>query len=140
MMKSPVFLVVFILLSFVSKGQDTSKTSSGLRYVILEAGDGETPSNGDEVKVRYIGYLSDGSIFEAPSSAFRYTLGDKGIIPGWNEGIALMKEGAKYVFILPPSLGYGEKGSKDFFNPEEYAVPPNETIIFDIELLKVKQK
>jgi len=121
-------------------GQDTTQTSSGLKYVKIDKGFGQKPALGDEVKVAYTGYLSDGTLFEGPVGSFKYILGEKNILPGWNEGIAKMAEGAHYVFILPSHLAYGEKGSKDFLDPTKYVVPPNETLIFDIVLKKVKKK
>lgn len=119
-------------------GQDTTKTPTGLQIVTLEKGEAQMPKVGQEVKVKYVGFLENGVIFEESEGAFKYILGDKTIIPGWNEALQMMHLGEKAVIILPPHLAYGAKGSRDQFEPEKYSVPPNATILFEITLLKIK--
>lgn len=121
-----------------SFGQDTLKTPTGLQIVTLEKGETQMPKVGQEVKVKYVGFLVNEQIFEESEGGFKYILGDKTIIPGWNEALQLMHLGEKAIIILPPHLAYGAKGSKDQFEPEKYSVPPNATIIFEITLLKIK--
>jgi FKBP-type peptidyl-prolyl cis-trans isomerase len=121
-----------------SFGQDTVKTPTGLQIITLEKGEAQMPKVGQEVKVKYVGFLENGQIFEESDGGFKYILGDKTIIPGWNEALQLMHLGEKAVIILPPYLAYGAKGSKDQFEPEKYSVPPNATILFEITLLKIK--
>lgn len=121
-----------------SFGQDTLKTPTGLQIVTLEKGETQMPKLGQEVKVKYVGFLVNEQIFEESEGGFKYILGDKTIIPGWNEALQLMHLGEKAIIILPPHLAYGAKGSKDQFEPEKYSVPPNATILFEITLLKIK--
>lgn len=106
-------------------------TSSGLQYVILKEGEGKKPSRQDTVRVHYTGSLLDGQVFD--SSVQRGTPAEFGlsqVIAGWTEGLALMKEGAKYRFFIPDDLAYGERGAGN-------AIPPGATLVFEVELLKV---
>lgn len=106
-------------------------TRSGLQYLVLSEGTGKSPKLSDTVVVHYRGTSING--FEFDSS---YTLSDpvefplKGVIKGWQEGVQLMKEGAKFRFFIPSKLAYGENGSG-------IDIEPNETLIFEVELLKV---
>ena len=107
-------------------------TASGLKYSVLVAGpEGKHPKVGDKVKVHYTGWLTDGKVFD--SSRLRgepteFQLG--GVIPGWNEGLALMSVGSRYKFTIPPNLAYGDEGQA----PD---IPGKATLIFDVELLGV---
>jgi FKBP-type peptidyl-prolyl cis-trans isomerase len=106
-------------------------TASGLQYKIVQAGTGPSPTLDDTVIVNYRGTLVDGTEFD--SSAKRGQPAEfpiKGVIPGWTEGLQLMKKGGKAVFFVPPELGYGDR--------QRQQIPPNATLIFDVELLDVK--
>ncbi|MCB0193714.1 MAG: FKBP-type peptidyl-prolyl cis-trans isomerase [Anaerolineae bacterium] len=113
--------------------EDVQTTSSGLQYVILEEGTGKSPGEGSLVEVHYTGTLEDGTVFDSSHDRGRpieFPLGKGQVIPGWDEGIALMKEGSKARLIIPPDLAYGEQGAGG-------VIPPNATLIFDVELVSV---
>jgi len=107
-------------------------TASGLQYEVLKAGQGKTPSAEDTVEVHYRGTLLNGTEFDSSykrNSSISFPL--NGVIKGWTEGLQLMKEGAKYKFYIPSELAYGEQGAGQ-------SIPPHSTLIFEVELLKVK--
>ncbi|MFO7939395.1 MAG: FKBP-type peptidyl-prolyl cis-trans isomerase [Bacteroidales bacterium] len=111
---------------------DVQVTESGLQYEVLEEGTGVSPTAKDTVSVLYKGTLVDGTVFDENQNAdnpARFHLGR--VIPGWVEGLQLMKEGAKYRFYLPTELAYGTNVRPG--GPIE----PNMALIFDVELLKV---
>lgn len=113
------------------KKEFTSVTASGLRYIVLKEGTGKMPSATSKVTVHYTGSFLDGNIFD--SSVQRGEPIDFGlnqVIPGWTEGVQLMKEGAKYKFYIPYQLAYGEQGYPG-------AIPPKSDLIFEVELIKV---
>ncbi|MDK8755878.1 FKBP-type peptidyl-prolyl cis-trans isomerase [Acinetobacter radioresistens] len=106
-------------------------TKSGLQYQIIRAGQGKTPKPTSQVKVHYEGRLLDGTVFDssiARSQPVDFQLNQ--VIEGWSEGLQTMKEGGKSRFFIPAKLAYGEIGSGD-------AIPPNSTLIFDVELLQI---
>jgi peptidylprolyl isomerase len=108
-------------------------TESGLKYAILEPGEGSNPENGNVVTVHYTGYFEDGIKFDSSverDEPFSFVVGNRQVIPGWDEGIRLLKKGGKAKFIIPPSLGYGAAAIG--------SIPPNSTLIFDVELVDVK--
>lgn len=108
-------------------------TKSGLNYVEVEAGEGKAAKKGQRVAVHYTGRLENGTVFDSShkrGEPIRFTLGVGQVIAGWDEGISLMKEGGKATFIIPPDLGYGARGAGG-------VIPPNATLIFDVELVKV---
>lgn len=110
-------------------------TASGLQYIELTPGTGEAPSPGDVVSVHYRGTLADGSEFDSSygrGEPFTFALGQGMVIPGWDEGIALMKEGGKARLIIPSNLAYGEQG----FPP---VIPPNATLTFEVELVDIAE-
>jgi FKBP-type peptidyl-prolyl cis-trans isomerase len=115
-----------------NKGKDGIQiTESGLQYRVLEEGAGESPQSTDQVTVHYTGKLIDGTVFD--SSVERgepAQFGVNQVIPGWVEGLQLMKIGAKYEFFIPQELAYGEQGSQG-------AIPPFAALIFEVELIKV---
>ena len=107
------------------------KRESGLQYEVLEEGAGKSPTARDQVTVHYTGYLEDGTVFDSSlARAEPATFPVGGVIPGWIEGLQLMKEGAKYRFTIPSDLGYGPRGSPP-------TIPPNATLIFVVELIKI---
>lgn len=120
--------------AFDVKGKDTLTTASGLRYIMVSQGTGVKAEAGKTVDVHYTGYLMDGKIFDSSierGDPISFPLGQKMVIPGWEEGIALMKVGDKIRLIIPSELGYGANGAGG-------VIPPNATLVFDVELMNVK--
>jgi FKBP-type peptidyl-prolyl cis-trans isomerase FklB len=115
--------------------EGVTTTASGLQYsVVTDAADASAalPKETDTVSVHYTGTLIDGTVFD--SSVERNepaTFPLNGVIPGWTEGLQLMKVGAKYRFFIPSALAYGEAGAPP-------VIPPNSTLIFDVELLSIE--
>ena len=110
------------------------KTASGLEYIEIEAGTGAQAEAGKTISVHYTGKFQDGKVFDSSVSRgdpITFQLGKGKVIKGWDEGIALMKVGGKAQLIIPPNLGYGERGAGG-------VIPPNATLIFDVELVYVK--
>ncbi len=110
------------------------QTPSGLWYVVEQEGTGAQATAGKQVSVHYAGKLQNGTEFDNSykrGEPISFTLGAGQVIPGWDEGIALMKEGGKYKLIIPSELGYGKRGAGG-------VIPPNATLIFDTELVKVQ--
>jgi FKBP-type peptidyl-prolyl cis-trans isomerase len=102
-------------------------TSSGLQYKVLIMGNGRKPTHRKKVKVHYRGLLLSGLQFDSSfDSDEPIELRLRDVIKGWEEGLQLMPAGSVFVFLIPPELGYGERGSDP--------VPPNATLIFEIEL------
>ncbi|MFA5517101.1 MAG: FKBP-type peptidyl-prolyl cis-trans isomerase [Desulfuromonadales bacterium] len=107
---------------------------SGLQYKVIEEGAGPKPQPSDTVKVNYEGKLPDGTVFDSSYKRGEpATFPVTGVIPGWTEGLQLMKEGAKYEFVIPPALAYGERGAGP-------VIGPNATLAFTVELLEVNPK
>jgi FKBP-type peptidyl-prolyl cis-trans isomerase len=107
-------------------------TKTGLQYRVLRKGNGKSPAPTAEVEVHYKGTLVNGQQFDSSydrGEPARFPLNR--VIPGWTEGLQLMKEGAKYEFVIPASLGYGTMGAGN-------SIPPNATLIFEVELFKVR--
>ena len=104
-------------------------TPSGLQYKVLQEGNGRTPVATDTVRVHYRGTLIDGTEFDKSSSPIEFPL--NGVIAGWTEGVQLMKEGSRYEFYIPSMLAYGKRGAGGVIGPDE-------TLIFEVELLKVR--
>ncbi len=119
---------------YVYQRRDHSiKTPSGLRYTDLVVGTGPSPVRGQKVTVHYTGRLENGTQFDSSvgKAPMTYQLGKDPMIKGLDEGVMTMKVGGKRQLIVPPNLGYGSQG-----NPP--AIPPNSTLLFDLELLGVK--
>lgn len=113
---------------------DFTTTESGLKYFDIVEGDGEEAVSGMSVTVNYTGWLTNNIKFDSSLDAgtpFTFVLGTGGVIPGWDEGVAGMKVGGKRQLVIPSELGYGETGGG--------TIPPNATLIFDIELLEVAE-
>ncbi|MDP4200742.1 MAG: FKBP-type peptidyl-prolyl cis-trans isomerase [Bacteroidota bacterium] len=120
------------------KHGDTVVSKTGLKYIDLKVGKGAMPVKGQTITVNYTGKLVDGKTFDSNvDPAFHHTepfstaIGVGQVIPGWDEGMVSMKVGGKRRLIIPPQLGYGARGAGA-------AIPPNATLIFDVELLGVK--
>lgn len=117
-----------------SLGAGFEKTSSGLRYQILQKGDGEKAQKNKTVSVHYKGQLSDGTVFDSSykrNQPIEFSLGMGQVIRGWDEGVALLKVGDKARFVIPSHLAYGSRGAGG-------VIPPNANLIFDVELMSVK--
>lgn len=129
------------------KGLAAQKTESGLYYVIEEEGTGEPVSVGTTMHVNYAGYLLDGTLFDTsvesiarennmfnegrPYEPLPVTVGMGQVIPGWDEGLLLLKKGSKGKFIIPSPLAYGENGAGDM-------IPANSVLVFDVDVAEVK--
>ena len=115
-----------------SVSQDAETTDSGLKYIMLEEGTGNSPMSGQNVSVHYTGYLLDGTKFDSSydrGEPITFPLGQGRVIKGWDEGISLLKVGGKAKFIIPPDLAYGSRA----IGP----IPANSILIFEVELVDI---
>ncbi len=127
-------VVLLLTLTLVACGEKTVTTDSGLQYIEIKKGSGPAPQAGEIVAVHYKGTLEDGTEFDNSYSRgepIRFPLGQGMVIPGWEEGIALMREGGKAKLTIPPELAYGERGTGG-------VIPPNATLIFELELVSIQ--
>lgn len=107
-------------------------TASGLQYEVMAPGEGDSPTDGDVVKVHYKGTLIDGTVFDSSidrKEPAEFPLGQ--IIKGWDEALKLMKPKAKWKLTIPPELAYGDRGAGP--------IPPNSVLVFEVELLDIKK-
>jgi FKBP-type peptidyl-prolyl cis-trans isomerase FkpA len=115
---------------------DVVTTASGLRYKVIQTGEGKSPTENDVVLVSYKGTLKDGTVFDQnPQAGFPVT----GVVPGFSEGLKIMQRGGKYRLWIPSELGYGPEDQK---NPQtgQVAIPGGSELIFDVELLEYKSR
>ncbi len=113
-----------------AKQDGVTVTASGLQYKVLAEGSGDSPKVTDTVKVHYEGRLISGDVFDssiARGEPVSFPL--NGVIPGWSEGVQLMKVGSKFQFTIPSALAYGPAGTGP--------IPPNSVLVFDVELLEI---
>lgn len=108
-------------------------TASGLQYEVIKEGEGRSPTPMDVVTCHYAGWLTDGTLFDSSyQRAFPMSFQLAGVIPGWTEGLQLMKPGAVYRFVIPAKLGYGARAAGK--------IPPNSTLVFQVELVKLGEE
>lgn len=120
-------------------GLKTTKTASGLHYIVVKEGTGAKPTAGQVVSVHYVGKLINGKEFDSsyknPQSGGKpvdFPIGQQMVIPGWEEGIMNMRKGGKSTFIIPSALGYGEAGVPN-------TIPANSVLVFEVELIDIKK-
>jgi FKBP-type peptidyl-prolyl cis-trans isomerase len=117
--------------NFLDCNEEAVKTDSGMVYCPMKEGDGKQPTVNDSVEVHYHGTLPDGTVFDSSvdrGQTISFPLG--GVIKGWQEGLAMMKEGGKATLVIPSDLAYGDAGSGE-------VIPPGATLKFEVELFKV---
>ena len=117
-------------------GAKAVTTESGLRYEDIVVGTGASPQRGHDVTVHYTGMLVDGTKFDSSLDGgrpFTFQIGVGQVIKGWDEGVMGMKVGGKRKLVIPPQLGYGARGAGA-------VIPPNTTLVFEVELLDTKEK
>ena len=118
-----------------TKVNKMTTTDSGLKYVDVVVGNGASPTRGKQVKVHYTGTLENGTRFDSSvdrKKPFSFIIGIGQVIKGWDEGVMGMKVGGKRKLVIPANLGYGARGAGG-------VIPPNATLLFDVELLDVQK-
>jgi len=129
-------IILFVLLLAMTAGACRKKaqmTQNGVTWEVIKEGTGAAPQKGDSVSVHYTGWLEDGTKFDSSvdrNEPFSYRYGRGQVIQGWEEAVATLKVGGKAKFTIPSDLAYGERGAGG-------VIPPNATLIFDIELLAI---
>jgi FKBP-type peptidyl-prolyl cis-trans isomerase len=139
-MRYTLTLTILVLTVTIAAGQDKmTTTKSGLKYMDQKVGSGDVAMKGNTVSVHYTGWFytegKRGAKFDSSldrNMPFEFKLGARQVIPGWDEGVEGMKVGGKRELIIPPDLGYGPRGMPGI-------IPPNSTLNFEVELLKVSK-
>jgi peptidylprolyl isomerase len=134
LMAAPILATFSSRAAHAAQGAKVITTSSGLRYVDVVVGTGATPKPGQTCIVHYTGTLENGKKFDSSrdrNEPFSFTIGQGQVIKGWDEGVSTMKVGGRRTLTVPASLGYGARGAGG-------VIPPNATLIFDVELLGVE--
>ena len=133
------FLVTSTIRTNAQNPGRTMTTASGLKIIDTQVGTGATPRTGQTCVMHYTGWLYEngqkGKKFDSSvdrNEPFEFPIGQGQVIAGWDEGVATMKVGGKRTLIIPPELGYGARGAGG-------VIPPNATLIFEVELLEVKR-
>jgi FKBP-type peptidyl-prolyl cis-trans isomerase len=131
-----VLVTMVLAISTTSAGATgtVQKTPSGLQYKEIKIGEGAQPQAGQKIQVHYTGKLENGTVFDSSiprGQPIAFILGAGQVIKGWDEGLSTMKIGGKRQLIIPPGLAYGAAG-----RPPK--IPPNSTLIFDVELVAVE--
>lgn len=129
-----------LLQEYLTKnGLKAQKTASGLYYIIEKEGSGATPQKGQAVTVMYTGKLTDGTVFDSNidpamghTEPFTFAVGQGQVIPGWDEGVMLLKKGSKARLFIPSGLAYGD------MSPNPSVIPNDANLIFEIEVLKIE--
>lgn len=138
MIKISLFILTLGMFAFVACSKEIT-TSSGLKYIDIKVGSGDSPTKGQKVSVHYTGWLTGespgevGKKFDSSldrGTPFEFPIGMSRVIKGWDEGVMSMKVGGKRKLIIPPELGYGSRGAGG-------VIPPNAILIFEVELLSV---
>lgn len=129
-------IALIVAATLTAAAQDTIKTTSGLKYVYLEKGDGDQAKKGSDVKLEYNAFKTDGKSFN--DGKVKYEVGAGEVIPAWEELLPKMKVGDKVWLYVPGNMGYGKKGMRDPYDDELWLVKPNEDLIYELELLQVK--
>jgi FKBP-type peptidyl-prolyl cis-trans isomerase len=131
------FIAFFVYRAVSQPGQENkpaTQSDAGLKIEDVKTGNGPAAKAGDTVVVHYVGRLTDGTKFDSSydrNQPFTFTLGANQVIKGWDEGLVGMKAGGKRKLTIPPELGYGSRGAGS-------DIPPDSTLVFDVELLEIK--
>jgi len=116
--------------------QGVKTTESGLQYIVLKEGEGNTPTTADQVRVHYTGKLLNGKVFDSSIERNEpVVFFVRAVIPGWTEALQLMKPGAEYKLFIPSALAYGERGG-----PQGSGIGPHEVLIFDVKLIDILEE
>jgi FKBP-type peptidyl-prolyl cis-trans isomerase len=130
-----VLAILLVIILLVASATAADKNESQVKTEDLVLGTGTEAATGDTVGVHYTGWLEDGTQFDSSLDRgvpLEFTIGEPGIIPGWSEGVPGMKVGGKRRLTIPPALAYGPSGFGG-------VIPPNATLIFEIELVEIKE-